>query len=58
MRIEDDVLITPDGPEMLTSVPRDWESLLAMTNQLSVIRHFARSQQRGRHQAIGVAGAV
>jgi Xaa-Pro aminopeptidase len=27
VRIEDDILITPDGPEVLTSVPKDWESL-------------------------------
>ena len=27
VRIEDDVLITPDGPEVLTGVPREWESL-------------------------------
>jgi Xaa-Pro aminopeptidase len=27
VRIEDDILITPHGPEVLTSVPRDWESL-------------------------------
>jgi Xaa-Pro aminopeptidase len=27
VRIEDDVLITPDGREVLTSVPKDWESL-------------------------------
>jgi Xaa-Pro aminopeptidase len=27
VRIEDDVLITDDGPELLTSVPKDWDSL-------------------------------
>lgn len=27
IRIEDDVLVTPDGCEILTSLPRDWESL-------------------------------
>ena len=27
VRIEDDILITPDGSEVLTSVPREWESL-------------------------------
>jgi Xaa-Pro aminopeptidase len=27
VRIEDDVLITPDGPEVLTRVPKDWGSL-------------------------------
>jgi Xaa-Pro aminopeptidase len=27
VRIEDDVLITPDGPEILTTVRRDWECL-------------------------------
>jgi Xaa-Pro aminopeptidase len=27
VRIEDDVLITPDGPHVLTSVPKDWGSL-------------------------------
>jgi Xaa-Pro aminopeptidase len=27
VRIEDDILITPDGPVVLTSVPKDWESL-------------------------------
>jgi Xaa-Pro aminopeptidase len=27
VRIEDDVLVTPDGAEVLTTVPRGWESL-------------------------------
>jgi Xaa-Pro aminopeptidase len=27
VRIEDDVLITDDGPQVLTSVPKDWDSL-------------------------------
>lgn len=27
VRVEDDVLITPDGPEVLTRVPKDWGSL-------------------------------
>jgi Xaa-Pro aminopeptidase len=27
VRIEDDVLITDDGPRILTSLPRDWDSL-------------------------------
>ena len=28
VRIEDDVLVTPDGCEVLTSVPKDFESQL------------------------------
>ncbi len=28
IRIEDDVLVTPDGCEVLTRVPRDWQSML------------------------------
>jgi len=27
VRIEDDLLVTPDGPEILTTVPRGWDSL-------------------------------
>jgi Xaa-Pro aminopeptidase len=27
VRIEDDVLVTPDGCEVMTSVPKDMESL-------------------------------
>ena len=27
VRIEDDILVTPDGAEILTSVPKDWRSL-------------------------------
>jgi Xaa-Pro aminopeptidase len=30
IRIEDDVLVTPDGPEVLTSVPKDFASALVM----------------------------
>ena len=26
VRIEDDVLITPDGHEVLTNLPKDWEA--------------------------------
>jgi Xaa-Pro aminopeptidase len=28
VRIEDDVLITPDGCEVLTRVPKDWQAML------------------------------
>ena len=41
IRIEDDVLITEDGPVNLSAgAPRDWEGIEAMMRKESVLKDF------------------